>query len=161
MLLATITLSWENILKPLYILGKHSNLTDLVLQLGLLWVMNTLKWKIFQEPFKLIETLSKLIPKISGLGTDWDKLINYKICAITLFITTVKLFFRDQKIQECGTLWEVVTKKWIKITRLRDVMLGLKVVKTEKVLQFIKWANCTTWWGLNLNLKPYMHLNQT
>ena len=145
----------------MFILEKHSNLTDLVLQLGHWWAISTLKWKIYLEPFKLIEMLSKSTPKISGLGTDLDKLINYKICATTLFIITVKLFFQDQKIRECGTLWEVVTKKWIKITRPRDVMFGLKVVKTEKVLQFIKWENCTIWWDLNSNLKPYMHLNQT
>jgi len=48
--------------------------------------------------------------------------MNYKICAIMPFIITVKPFFPDQKTRECGTLWEVATKKWTKIMKLKDVM---------------------------------------
>lgn len=53
---------------------------------------------------------------------DLDKLINFKICAIMLSIITVKQFFQDQKIPECGMQWEAAIKKWIKTTRLKDVM---------------------------------------
>lgn len=63
---------------------------------------------------------------------DLAKHINFKICVITLFITTARLFFQDQKTQECGMLWEVVTKKWIKTMKRKDVMLELRVAKIVK-----------------------------
>lgn len=74
----------------------------------------------------------KLIPRISELGMGWDKLISYKTCAIMPYIITVKLFYHDQKIQECGMQWAVAIKKWIKIMRLKGVMLEPKAPKTEK-----------------------------
>lgn len=66
--------------------------------------------------------LYKLIRKISELGTVSDRPMSCKICVITHFITTAKLSFQDQKIQECGMLWAVAIKKWIKTMRLKDVM---------------------------------------
>jgi hypothetical protein len=77
--------------------------------------------------------LYKLTQKILEHGMDLDKLINYKICAITLFIIIVKQYYLDQKIQECGMLWAVVIKKCKKSTKLKDVILELKVQKIDKV----------------------------
>lgn len=77
--------------------------------------------------------LYKLIQKTSELGMDLVKLMNFKTCAIMLFIITVKQFFQGQKIRECGMRWDLVIKKWRKIMRLKDVIQGLKVVKTDKV----------------------------
>lgn len=74
----------------------------------------------------------KSIQKILELGMDLVKLINYKICATTLFIITVKLSYQDQKIQECGTQWEVAIKKCKKIMKLNVVIHVLKVQKIEK-----------------------------
>jgi hypothetical protein len=103
----------------------------------------------------------KLIQKILEHGMVLVKHMNFKICATTLYITIVKQFYPDLKIQECGMLWEVATKKWIKITRLKDVLLEPKVAKIDKELQFIKWASFIILWAQNFNLKQFMHLNQT
>jgi hypothetical protein len=77
--------------------------------------------------------LYKSILKILEPGTDLDKRINFKTCAITLSIITVKQYYHDPKIQECGTLWEVATKKWIRTMKLKDAMLGLKAAKIVRV----------------------------
>lgn len=111
-------------------------------------------------PFKPTEMQFKLIQKISEPGMDSDRLTNFKICAITLFIITVKLSFQGQKTQECGMQWGVVIRKWTKIMRLKDVILELKVAKIDKVLLFINWENCTILWDLNFNLRLYMHFSQ-
>jgi hypothetical protein len=74
----------------------------------------------------------RLIQKILELGMDLVKLINCKICVITLFIITVKLFYLGQKTLECGMLWEVVIKKWKKIIKLNDVIHVLKVQRIDK-----------------------------
>jgi hypothetical protein len=58
-----------------------------------------------------------------------------------LFITIVKQYYQDQKILECGMLWEVAIKKWEKIIKHKDVMLEHKIQRTEKELLFIKWVN--------------------
>lgn len=36
--------------------------------------------------------------------------------------TTAKQSYQGQKIQECGTQWEVAIKKWIKTMNLQGVM---------------------------------------
>ena len=76
---------------------------------------------------------SKSIQKISELGMVLGKLMNYRICATTLFIITVKRSYRGLKTLECGTLWEVVIKKCRKIIKLKDVILVQKVLKIVKV----------------------------
>jgi hypothetical protein len=48
------------------------------------------------------------------------------------FTTIVEQSCQDLRIQECGTLWEVVIKKWVKIIKLRDATLGRRILKTEK-----------------------------
>ena len=61
-------------------------------------------------------------------------------------IITVELFYQGPKTQECGMLWVVVIKKLERVTKPKDVILGLRTVRIEKVLQFIKWVNCIIRW---------------
>ena len=74
----------------------------------------------------------RLIQKISELGMDLGKHMNYKICVITLSIITAKQFYQDPKTQECGTQWEVVIKKCRKIMKLKDVIRVLKALRIDK-----------------------------
>jgi hypothetical protein len=90
---------------------------------------------------------------------DWDKLISFKICAIMLYTTTAKQFCPDPKIRGCGMRWEAVIKKCRRTTKLRGVMLELKVRKIEKELRFIKWEDYTILWALNFNSKQFMPFN--
>jgi hypothetical protein len=57
------------------------------------------------------------------------------------FIIIAEQYYRDQKIRECGMQWEVAIKKWEKIIKHKDVMLELRIQRTEKELLFIKWEN--------------------
>jgi len=57
-------------------------------------------------------------------------------------IITAEQFYQDQKIQECGMLWEVAIRKWVKIIKHKGVTSELKTQKIEKALPFIKWENC-------------------
>jgi len=49
-----------------------------------------------------------------------------------LCIIIQELSFQDQKIQECGMLWVVATKKWEKEIRLKDAIQEHKTVKIVK-----------------------------
>lgn len=48
------------------------------------------------------------------------------------FTTIAELYYRDQKTQECGMRWAAATIKWGNQMKRRDVMFGLRIVKTEK-----------------------------
>ena len=50
-----------------------------------------------------------------------------------LCIITVKQYYRDQKIQECGMPWVAVTKKWVKIIKLKDAMFEHRILRIERV----------------------------
>lgn len=67
------------------------------------------------------------------------------------FITLVGLFYLDLKMQECGMRWVVVIKRLEKRLKLKNVMKGQNVPKTDKESQFIKWQNCITQWDHNSN----------
>ena len=58
-----------------------------------------------------------------------------------LFITLVEQWFQGRKIQECGMLWVVAMKKWVKQAKLPNALQGPRILKIEKVLLFIKWQN--------------------
>jgi hypothetical protein len=72
--------------------------------------------------FKPTEMQYKLTLKTSEPGTVLAKLMSCKICVTMLFITTARLFYQGQKIQECGMQWVVAIKKWTKTMKLKDVM---------------------------------------
>lgn len=140
-----------NIWKLLYILERLLSLIELVLQLGLLWVMSIYKWKTSLVQYKLIEMLYKLILKISELGMGLDRLISFRIWIIMLYITLAELFCQDQKMQECGMLWEVAMKKLERQSKPKNVMKELNVRKIDRELQYIKWQNYIIQWAHSFN----------
>jgi hypothetical protein len=75
------------------------------------------------------------------------------------FIIIVELFYLDLKILECGMLWVVVTKKWVKIIKLEDAIKGHKIVKIDKVLLSIRWESCIMLWDLPTSRKLCMLLS--
>ena len=66
--------------------------------------------------------LYKLILKTLEHGTVLDRLMSYKICVTMPFTTTAKRSYQGQKTQECGTLWAVAIKRWIKAMKRNAVM---------------------------------------
>jgi hypothetical protein len=56
-------------------------------------------------------------------------------------------------MQECGTLWLVVMKQWIKEHKHRNVTKEQKTAKIDKALLFINWLSYTASWVLNFNQK--------
>lgn len=67
-----------------------------------------------------------------------------------LFIILVGLSYLGRKMLECGMQWEAVIKKLENWQKHKSVMKEQNVLKTDKVLLFIRWLNCTTQWDLNL-----------
>ncbi len=86
--------------------------------------------------------------------------MNFRACATTPFTTTARQSFRDPKIPECGTPWAPAIKKWIKTMNPPNVLLELKIAKTDKESLYTRWANFTTSWGHNSSLRQYMPLSQ-
>ena len=48
-------------------------------------------------------------------------------------IINIEKKFKVQKTLVCGMLWEIVTKKWIKKMKPKNVMKDLKMVEIRKV----------------------------
>ncbi len=86
--------------------------------------------------------------------------MNFRACATTPFTTTVRQSSPDPKIPGCGTPWALATKKWIKTMNPPNVLLELKIAKTDKESPSTRWANFTTSWGRNSSLRQYMPLSR-
>lgn len=76
-----------------------------------------------------------------------------------LFTILRRLLCRDLKMQECGTLWQVVIKQWTKEHKHQNVIKEQKIVKIDKVLRFTNWLNYIVLWVHNLNQKQLKHFN--
>lgn len=68
-----------------------------------------------------------------------------------LFIISVELSSLDQRMQECGMQWEAVIRRLGRRLKLKNVMKGQSVQRTDKVLLSTKWLNYIIQWGPNFN----------
>ena len=75
------------------------------------------------------------------------------------YITIQELSFLGQKIQECGTRWDAVMKRWAKEMKPKDAIQEPKTVKIDKESLFTRWESFIIQWALNTSKKQSTHSN--
>lgn len=65
------------------------------------------------------------------------------------FIISAEQYSQDQKMQECGMLWEAAMKRFLNLQRRKNVIKEHNHQKTVKELRCIKWGNFTIQWDHN------------